>query len=438
MKLPSIKIAKATDNYKTVARIGYAVIILTFVGLAGWAALAPLDSAVIAHGVISTEGNRKTLQHLEGGIVRKILVHEGDHVRAGQVLFELDPTQADAALGITRAQLMTLQAQQARLTAERDSQASIIFPASLTAQASNPEVARILADERAQFIERRLTLSGQVDLLESQKSQYQSEIDGIDRQSQGLKEQLVYIDDELSGLKTIYDKGLVPRPRLLALERERSSLTGSIGRLIADRSKALQGASETQLKVRQIKQQFFEEVSKDIGEVRMKLSEVGEKDVVASDAQRRVQVLSPATGVAQNLRVYTEGAVVRPGEPLIDVAPDNDELIIQAHFAPTDVDNIHIGMTTEVRLPSFHSRKMPVLNGVIHSISRDRLTDEVAKTSYFLGIVKVDPKQLPKEFRSRMTAGMPAEVIVPTGERTVLQYLLEPLTNTLRTTMREE
>ncbi|HWU78925.1 MAG TPA: HlyD family type I secretion periplasmic adaptor subunit [Caulobacter sp.] len=436
MKPP--KIQRPTDNYNTVARIGYGIIAITFVGLLGWAYFAPLDSAVIANGVISSEGNRKTLQHLEGGMLRKILVHEGQKVKAGQILFELDPTQANAAAGITKNQYVALKAMEARLLAERDQRPSISFPVELTSQRGDPMVARAIADEQSQFLERRQTIQGQTDLMNAQREQYQSEIEGIERQTQGLKDQLGFIEDELNDLRKIYDKGLVPRPRLLALEREQASLSGSIGRLTADRAKAVQGAGETQLKIRQIRQQFFEEVSQSISETRVKLAEVTEREVVASDTQRRINVVSPVSGTAQNLRFFTEGAVVRPAEPLIDIAPDDEAFVIQAHFAPTDVDNVHAGMVTEVRLPAFHSREIPILNGKIESISRDRLSDPEGKTVYFLGIVRVDVKQLPKEFRSKVSAGMPAQVVVPTGERTVLQYLFSPLRDTLRTTMREE
>lgn len=436
MKPPKLK--RPTDNFKGVARIGYGIIAVTFVGLLGWAAFAPLDSAVIANGVVSAEGNRKTIQHLEGGMLAKILVRDGDKVKAGQLLFELDPTQANAAAGITRNQYVALKAMEARLLAERDQRAVISFPAELTSQRADPVVARALADEQAQFTERRQTIQGQIDLINAQREQYQSEIEGIDRQTQGLRDQLGFIEDELKDLRKLYDKGLVPRPRLLALEREQASLSGSIGRLTADRSKAVQGAGETQLKIRQIRQEFFEQVSQSISETRVRLAEVTQKEVVASDAQKRIKIVSPVNGTAQNLRFFTEGAVVRGAEPLVDIAPDDEAFVIQAHFQPTDVDNVHPGMVTEVRLPAFHSRDIPILNGKIESISQDRISDPQNKIDYFLGIVRVDIKQLPPRLRARVTAGMPAQVIVPTGERTVLQYLFSPLRDTLRTTMREE
>lgn len=436
MKPPKLK--RPTDNFKGVARIGYGIIAVTFVGLLGWAAFAPLDSAVIANGVVSAEGNRKTIQHLEGGMLAKILVRDGDKVKAGQLLFELDPTQANAAAGITRNQYVALKAMEARLLAERDQRAVISFPAELTSQRADPVVARALADEQAQFTERRQTIQGQIDLINAQREQYQSEIEGIDRQTQGLRDQLGFIEDELKDLRKLYDKGLVPRPRLLALEREQASLSGSIGRLTADRSKAVQGAGETQLKIRQIRQEFFEQVSQSIAETRVRLAEVTQKEVVAADAQKRIKIVSPVNGTAQNLRFFTEGAVVRGAEPLVDIAPDDEAFVIQAHFQPTDVDNVHPGMVTEVRLPAFHSREIPILNGKIESLSQDRISDPQNKIDYFLGIVRVDIKQLPPRLRARVTAGMPAQVIVPTGERTVLQYLFSPLRDTLRTTMREE
>lgn len=451
MKLPVAKILpfKAPDapdadskklggDYKRVARIGLLVILVTFGILGLWAALSPLDSAVIAPGVVSVETNRKTVQHLEGGIIRKVLVREGDRVTAGQVLFELDPLQARATFEMTRNQLVTFAAQNARLVAEREGRTTIPWPAELTANAADPLVARAMADEQQQFLERRATLQGQTDLLNARISQFHSEIDGINRQQQAMEEQVAYLGDEIDGLRQIYEKGLVPRPRLLALERERSGLRGSIGRAIADRTKAEKGINEASLQIRQLRQQFNEEVSRSLAEVQPKVADLRERYAVATDTVNRVLVRAPVTGSAQNLKVFTNGAVISPGAPLVDIVPRDEKLVINAQVSTTDVDNIRPGMKAEVRFPSFHARNIPVIEGTVHTISGDRLVNEANQQPYFLAIVHVDNTELPAQIRERLNAGLPAEVIITTGERSTLQYLWSPLSNALRKTMREE
>lgn len=435
-QVPAIK--RPSDNYRRVSMIGYGVILLTFGVVGGWAALAPLSSAVMAGGTVAVEGNRKTEQHLEGGILRKILVKEGDKVKAGQVLFEFDPTVANANYEISRNQLFTYLAQEARLVAERDDLRTISFPTELTAGANDALSQRAIADESRQFIERRTTLAGQTGILESRIEQFKNEIQGIERQQAGMEEQVGYLDKEISGLKTLFDKGLVPEPRLLAVERERASLQGQIGRLIADRSKSEKGIGETNLQIRQIHKQFSEDVSKELTEVRARISEIRQRYTVAQDQSKRLEKRASVSGSIQNLRFFTEGAVVRPGDPLVDIVPDTHDMIVQAHFSPNDVDNVHAGMLAEVRFPSFHDRSIPVISGTVHSISSDRLVDEASHTAYFLAIVHVSAAQLPKQLKGRLIAGQPAEVIVPTGSHTVLQYLTDPLVRTLRASMRDQ
>lgn len=426
------------SSHRTVARIGYVVILVTF-GLFGvWAATAPLDSAVIAQGVVSVEGNRKTVQHLEGGIVRRILVREGQKVQAGQVLFELDPTQVMAGRDIAENQLVRLMAMEARLTAERDNLPAINFPSEVVRRRADPEMALAIADEEKQFAERRATISGQVDLLETRRETYRTEIEGIDEELAGMRQQGVYLDDEITGLKSLYEQDLVPKPRLLALQRERAALTGRIGRSIADRSKAQKGIAEASLQIRQVRQQFYEEVADQLAKTRTEANDIRQKFTVAQDQVRRINVVSPVTGAAQNLKVFTQGAVIAPGAPLVDVVPDTTDLIVQAHFSPNDVDNLRAGMDAEVRFPSFHSRTLPEINGKVRSISGDRLVDEATQLPYFLGLISVPNAELPAEIRGKLTAGMGAEVVVPTGERTVLEYIWEPITKALRNTGREE
>lgn len=268
--------------------------------------------------------------------------------------------------------------------------------------------------------------------------QLRNEIVGLDRERAGKQKQVDFLDDEITGLRQLFEKGLTPKARLLALERERSALEGQIGRSIADRAKAETGIGEAELQIKQIQQKFFEEVSKDIGEVRTKIADLRERYAVARDVLRRLDIIAPTSGTVQNLRVFTVGAVIRPGEPLIDIVPAEDKLIVHAHFSPQHADSVRPEMMAEVRFPSFHLRNLPMIPGKVRSISRDRLVDEATKEPYFLAIVQVTESDLPQELRGRLTPGLPAEVIVPTGERTVLEYLVEPLTATLRKTMREQ
>ena len=429
---------RPNDSYKRVAIIGYTVIFLAFGVVGGWAAITPISSSVAGPGVVAVDSNRKTIQHLEGGIVTKILVHEGDKVKAGQVLFELDQTVAHANYEISRNQLFTYLAQQARLESERDNRSAVVFPAEVVAAQSDPTVSRAMGDELRQFSERRATLAGQTDILNSRIEQSRVEIEGIDRQQAGLQEEVDLLNKELTSLQGLYDKGLVPQTRLLALQREKASLTGSIGRLIADRSKADKAIGETSLQIQQIKKQRYEDVSKELGEVSARIAEIRERYAVAQDTVKRVNVLATVSGKAQNLKIFTEGGVVRPGEPMVDIIPDKEELIVQAHFSPNDIENVHEGATVDVKFPSFHDRTLPAIMGTIKSVSSDRLVDEANRTTYYLALVTVTPDQLPPTVRGKLIAGLPAQVTVPTGQRTVLQYMTDPLMRSLQGALREK
>ncbi len=427
-----------SSDYRRIALIGVGIIVFTFGILGLWAAFAPLSSAVIGSGTISSENNRKTLQHLEGGILRRIAVSEGDQVQAGQVLFELDPVQPSASLEITRSQLYTLLARADRLKSERDRLASVRFSPEVLAEQSDPLVRQTIQDEQRQFQERRTSIQGQVDILRSRAAQYREQIGGIDRQQAAMETQVRLLNDELSGLEELYDKNLVPRPRLLALERERAQIQSQIGRAIGERAQALQAIGEAELQAQQILKQFDEANARELADIQVQIAEVREKFTVAEDVASRVRVTSPVAGTAQNLRVHTEGAVIRPAEPLVDIVPAQGGFEIRAQFSPNDVDNLHPGMVAEIRFPSFHSLKLPMIEGRVSTVSRDRLVDEATNTPYFLVTIQLQEEELPQELRGKLVAGMPAEVVVPTGARSALEYLFNPLTNALRKSMREE
>ncbi len=424
---------KPDANWRRVAIAGYVLIFVTFGVVGGWAAVAKIDRAVAAPGVVAIETNRKTVQHLEGGIVREILVKEGDAVDKGTILFRLENVQAKANYQTIENQLYDLLAVEARLIAERDQKAEISWPEELLAANSDgASDDHIRADQVAEFNKRRSSMQDQVNVLKSRIDQLGDEIHGTDLQRASAEGQIEFINKELVGLRELNDKKLIPTTRLYAMERERERLEGVIGETIATIAKSNGAVGEYDIQIQQLREKFQEDVAKTLVEVREKLADLRERLVVANDVLRRIEVFAPVAGTVQNLKVFTIGQVIRQGEPLLDIVPTNERLIIEVQFAPSDIDGVYGGQEAEVRFPAFHSRMIPLIMGRLESVSRDRLMDESSKQPYYRGIVVLDKMQIPEEWRSRLRAGMPAEVIVASGERTVLSYIVSPLAQTLR------
>ena len=429
---------RSSSEWRPVAFAGYTLIAMTF-GVAGvWAAVAKLDKAVIATGFVETETNRKTVQHLEGGIVRQILIKEGDHVTEGQVLFRLEQVQAEANNESLSNQLDSALALEARLVAERDGARKISWPKEFTDRLIEPTLSHTLDDQIHQFEERRGSLEGQKNVIESRIVQLHKEIDGISIEKTSTESQTTYINQELVGLRELAGKNLVPVTRVYAMERERTRLEGSVGRAVADMAKAESSIDEMNIQIQELTQKFQEEVASSLLDARQKIADLRERLSVSQDVVNRLAITAPRAGMVQNLKVFTIGQVLRGGEPLLDIVPDNDALVVHAEFSTTDIDNVFAGMTSEVRFPAFHSRTIPVMLGKIESISHDRLLDESTHQYYYLGLVSLNRADIPDEYRSRVRAGMPAEIIVSSGERTVLNYLVGPLSSSLRKTFREQ
>ncbi len=424
---------KSDANWRRVAVAGYVLIFATFGVVGGWAAVAKIDRAVAAPGVVAIETNRKTVQHLEGGIVREILVKEGDAVGQGAILFRLENVQAKANYQSIESQLYTLLAIEARLIAERDQKAEITWSEELVAPNSDAAFdSHIAADQVAEFNKRRSSLQDQVEMLKSKIDQLGDEIRGTQMEKASAEGQIDFINKELIGLRELNQKKLIPATRLYAMERERERLEGAIGEAIANIAKSNGAIGEYNIQIQQLREKFQEDVAKSLVEVREKLADVRQKLVVAKDVLHRIEVVAPVAGTVQNLKVFTIGQVIRQGEPLLDIVPKNERLIIEVQFSPSDIDGVHEGQEAEVRFPAFHSRMIPLIVGHLESVSRDRLVDETSKQPYYRGIVVLDNTQIPTDLRSRVRAGMPAEVIAASGERTVLSYIVSPLTQTLR------
>ena len=425
-------------DWRRPALAGYAIIVLAFGVFGTWAAFAKLASAVVASGVVAVESNRKTIAHLEGGIIKQVLVHEGQHVEEGQVLFKMDDTSPQAGADISQNQLVAGLAQEARLVAERGRMPEIIFPAEFEVQKSNPVVVEAISDQRAQFSERRASFQNQVAILEKKVMQYTVELEGLASEKEATLRQLNFIEEELRDLRGLLDKQLVPKSRVMSLEREKGRLEGLIGRSTAESAKAQNGIAEANLQIDQLQKKFSEEVNNGLLEVRQKIADLRERARVSADVLRRVEIRAPRSGVVQNVKASTVGGVVRPGDPLLELIPDGDGLVVNAQVSPTDIDTIAPGYEAEVRFSAFHGKILPIVFGRVVSLSRDRLIDEQTRQPYFLARVVVNADQLVPEVRDRITAGMPAEIIIPTGERTMADYLVRPLRNRIRKSFTEQ
>jgi HlyD family type I secretion membrane fusion protein len=430
--------APPVPDWKRPALAGYFIIFLGFGVLGGWSAFARLDSAVVASGTVTLESSKKIIQHFEGGIIAKILVHEGEHVEQGQILFLLDNTAPKANANAVHNQLDAYLAQEARLVAERNGAEKVTYPTELADDASQPVIKDAISDQSKQFAERRASLAGQIAILESRIKQFGTQIDGITDEKKSTEQQLGFINSELTDLRELLAENLVQKTRVLALERERARLEGVIGRAVADVAKAQNDIGEAHLQIEQLHKKFSEDVNDQILQVRQKIAELREKTAVSQDVLQRIQIRAPRSGTIQNLRVATVGGVIRPGEPLAELIPEEDNLVINAEVSPTDADAIDAGMEAEVRFSAFHGYNLPLILGHVDTVSHDRSIDEQTKQPYFLARVVVNQADVPTMVKDHIKAGMPVEVMVPTGERTVMNYLIRPLRNRANSAFREK
>jgi len=428
-----------SSDWRRQARFGYVVIFLTFGVGGGWAAIAKVNSAVMAPAFVSVETNSKVVQHLEGGIIGQILVRENQHVTEGQVLLRLSDIPAKATVAALQNELVAARVQEARLIAQRDQKTEIELPPDIQAHMDDDlVVAHVVADQRTAFEDQQRSLQGQIGVLESRIVGLKTEIQGLVIEETSTQKQVGYIEQELVGLHELLANHLVPLPRVLETERERTRLLGIIGRSIADQAKAQNAIGETELDIQDLRHKLQEQTATSILETRQKIADLHEKVAVARDVMSRIEIRSPVSGDVQNLKIFSVGQVIRGGEPLMEVVPDDEQLIVRAQFSPIDIDRVHRASRVEVRFPSFHSRSTPVILGNLASVSADRMTDDATHQPYYLGLVSVDKLQIPQELRERLRSGMPAEVVAPLGERTVLSYLVSPLMEFWHKSLREE
>lgn len=406
--------------------------------LVGWSALAPLSSAAIAPGVISPQGSRKTVQHLEGGIIEKILVEEGSEVKAGDALVLLEDTMARASYDLIRTQYYTLAARVARLAAQQDGLDSVTFPSWLMEEAKDPKVNEILVSERHLLQTALAAHSDRKAVLNEKIGQLEKEIEGVQSQIGGQKIQLELIAEEVRGVQELLDKGLERKPRLLALQRNEADIRARQGANVALIAKTEQAIGATELELLAADTVMQDEVAKETAEVQASLSAAGEKMAASGDILKRIEIRAPVSGRVIDLNYHTAGGIIGPGSDILDIVPENEDLLIEARVSPMDIDVVYESLEAQIHLTAFSQRNLPMIEGRVRHVSADRHVDQVTGQPYFLATVEIMPEEVAKIGEGvTLMPGMPAEVMIVTGEKTLLGYLAGPAISTMRKSFRE-
>jgi HlyD family type I secretion membrane fusion protein len=435
---PAAPLEPFSEGRRTI-RLGLAIILVAFGGFGVWAAFAPLAGAIIVPGSVKVAEYRKTVQHLEGGIVREILVKAGDRVKQGQPLIILHDVRELATVDMLRIQLDAAQARAARLRAERTRQKAVSYPQQLVQRRRDSRVEALLAAETAVFEARRQLVDGQASLLRTQIKQVEEEIRGLEGQVRSADEYLRYTREELGMNEDLHKKSFVAYPRVLALKREVAQKEEKRGEFLALIAQARQKTSERELRIVTLYDNYVKEATDEMKEVERQIADVTERLRPSEDQLRRQTIVAPIDGEVVDLRVHTVGGVISPRDPLMDIVPVDASVIVEGKIAVQDIDEVRVGSEVDLQLSAYKRRTTPKVAGKVIYVSADSLTDPAAggAASYYLARIEVDKDSLAGIGNLPLMPGMPVEAFVRTRDRTLLQYLLEPITDTLRKALRE-
>lgn len=429
-------LASLPSSDRKARMIGFAIVLVTFGLFGGWAALAPLESAALAPGVVTVQSYRKTVQHLEGGIVKELHARDGDMVNAGDPLIVLDDTQIRAEYGMTRSQLVAAQAMEARLRAERDGAEQIDFSGMLENDSHRAVEAR--EGETQVFNARRGSRLGEVSVLQQRIGQLQEQIAGL-RSMVATKASLQKsYQDEIGELTELLAEGYVDKQRLLEQQRRLDMLRAEVADHQSEITKTKLQISETELQIVQLNKDFNADVVGQLAEVQTKVFDLQERMAALEDRLTRIVIRAPEDGMILGMKVHTIGGVVSPATPLLDIVPSISDLIVEAQVSPIDIDRVSVGKAADIRFSAFNSATTPVIKGVVRHVSADRLINEETGMPYYLARVALTEEGARTLGSLKLQPGMPAEVLINTGERTMLQYLMQPATNAFARSMIED
>jgi HlyD family secretion protein len=429
-----------TDEQSSIRRhlLGGSLVALVLTcGIGGWAATTELSGAVIASGSVVVDSNVKKVQHLTGGIVGELLVRDGQRVRGGDVVVRLDETVVRANLAIVDKGLNEMRARKARLEAERDRTDEIKFPPSLLARSGDPDAAQAIDSERKLFELRRTARIGQKSQLKQRIGQLEEEIGGLVSLQEAKSEEIRLIMTELEGVRELWKKNLIQITRLTALEREAARLKGERAQSTAATAQSRGKISETELQIIQIDQDLSSEVAREMREVDSKIGEFIERKVTAEDQLKRIDIRAPQDGMVHQLAVHTVGGVVTPGDPIMLIVPEADQLAIEAKVSPQDIDQLRLGQSAGLRFSAFNQRTTPEITGAISRISADVTADQRSGQSFYTIRVATEEKELARLGDVKLVPGMPVEVFAKTYDRTVISYFFKPLHDQVMRAFRE-
>ncbi|MGB5451286.1 MAG: HlyD family type I secretion periplasmic adaptor subunit [Sedimenticolaceae bacterium] len=414
---------------------GFAIIVIVFFGLGTWAALAPLASAAHAPGKIRVESNRKTIQHLEGGIVKTLPVRDGDFVEQGQVLMTLDDTQARSKLEVIQGQYYLALAREARLVAQRDQRDAVIFPQTLIDLKDESRVREAMAVQEQIFRVRKSAYENEIALYAQKAEQLEAQLEGLEGQKNSSRSMVDSYSGELKDMRSLEKQGFAERRRVRELERQVAENQGELGEFIGRIASTKSEVVEAKLQSLQLQKELQREVAAELNDVQERLFQLVEQRQALQDTLSRTVIRAPQSGTVLELAIHTIGAVIREGEKLMEIVPEGERLVVEAKVSPIDIDRIAIGQTADIRFSAFKMRETLRVNGKLITLSADSIIDEndQAQTPYYLAVVEITREGLEHLAENDLTlvAGMPAEVFIKTGERTLFQYLADPLVNTV-------
>ena len=432
-----MKVINTNSSLRRFQLVGFASVFI-MVGVGGaWSVLTELNGAVIAPATIMVESYSKKVQHKEGGIVGEIRVKDGDRVEVGQPLVILDNTETKSELAIIDGLLDEALTKHARLEAQRDKASVITFPAEIVARASEPELAGIIAGQTKLFTARLQAIRGKKEQLTQQIDQLTEQIGGLDSQKIAKDKQMELIGTELTDLKDLQAKGLVPVSRVLAMDRESARLDGERGELVANKAAAEAHIAEVKLQILQIDEEDLSQTLTDMREIEGKVAEFKERKLAAASRLERMVIKAPITGDVYQLAVHTIGGVIGPGEAIMLIVPEGDDLVLQAQVQPKDIDQVRSGQIAHVRFPAFNSRLTPEVAAVVTQISADTSRTDQNSPPVYVVRLTISAKELAKLGSNKLKPGMPAEAFIQTQAQSPLTYFLKPLADQFAHAWRE-